>query len=110
MKRADKAAFWMGHVAAIKCEAIPVSAYARQHGLSVKSLYGWQRKAAAGAGAPIQTVVRPSFVALPVDEPATSVAEGGCTLILGSGFRVEMARLPSPQWFAALGRAAQGAG
>ena len=109
MKRADKAAFWMAHVAAIRCGAISVSAYARQHGLSVKSLYGWQRKAAAGAGAPTQTVLRSSFVALRVDKPATSVDEGGCTLILGSGLRVEMPRLPSPQWFAALGRAAQGA-
>lgn len=109
MKRVNKAAFWMAHVAAMKREAIPASAYARQHGLSVKSLYGWQRKASAGASAPIESFLRPSFVALRIDEPTADLANGSCTLILGSGLRLEMSAVPSPQWLAALGRAARGA-
>ena len=36
--------FWMAQVAAVKLEAISASAYARRHGLSVATLYYWQRK------------------------------------------------------------------
>jgi hypothetical protein len=108
MKRADKAAFWMGHLAAMTEEAIPATAYARQHGLSVKSLYGWQRKVAAGADRSMEPVCCASFVALRVDDPGAALADAGCTLVLGSGLRLEMSALPPPQWLAALGRATHG--
>ena len=36
--------FWVAHVAASKLEAIPASAYAKRHGISVTALYYWQRK------------------------------------------------------------------
>lgn len=110
MKRVDNAAFWMAHVAAIKREGISTSAYAKQHGLAVKTLYGWQRKANAAASLPSEMRLQPSFVALRVADLSVDAPRHGCALILGSGLRLEMLALPSPQWLAALSRAAQGVG
>ena len=100
------AEFWAAHVAAARLEAIPASEYARQHNLSVKSLYYWRQKLAREeeTGAP---VCAGKFVAL-------RVAPGGphsnnCTLALPSGLRLEMSALPSVEWLAALARSVQGA-
>lgn len=40
--------------------------------------------------------------------PMAEATPAGCTLMLGAGMRLEMATLPTPEWLAALGRAAQG--
>ncbi len=100
------AAFWQGHVAAIRREGISANAYAKRHGIAVKRLYYWQRKAAvAVAGA---TQVSP-FVALRIESLARVPAPTNCTVVLASGVRMEIATLPSPEWLAALDRATQGA-
>lgn len=106
MKR-SKADFWMAHIAEIKREGISTSAYAKRHQLSLKSLYGWQRKFNAGAST-ATAPSRSSFIALHVAAPAGSQSSGACTLFVGSHVRLEMTMLPSPQWLAALGHAAQG--
>jgi transposase-like protein len=36
--------FWSEHVAGVKREGGPAKAYAQRHGISVASLYYWQRK------------------------------------------------------------------
>jgi transposase-like protein len=36
--------FWSEHVAGAKREDSPAKAYAQRHGISVASLYYWQRK------------------------------------------------------------------
>jgi hypothetical protein len=111
MKRKSKgSAFWLEHVAAIKRESISTNAYAQRHGIAVKRLYYWQRKSRAAMAA---TLVRPSqpkaFIAVRVAEPLVAPVPISCTLVLGSGIRLEMSALPTPQWLVALGRAAQGA-
>lgn len=107
MKR--KPEFWMVHVAALKGEGISASTYAKRHGLAVKSLYRWQRKLNATAGATASAGHGGAFVALRIAEPIVSQTLPGCKLVLGSGMHLEMSALPAPDWLAALGRAAQGA-
>jgi len=101
--------FWKEHVAAAKLEGISGSAYAKRHGISVTALYYWQRKLNETTGV---SEAKPTnkFVALQVAEAiGVHRSGGGCTLILGSGMRLEMLALPEPEWLAALGRAVQGA-
>lgn len=96
---------WAEHVAAAKRESGSARAYAQRHGISLASLYYWQRKLKAGpaAGASEQAS---KFVTLHVADAAPR--SSGCTLVLPSGMRLEMPALPAPEWLAALGRAAQG--
>ena len=97
------AAYWQNHVEAIIREGISTSAYAKRHGLAVKRLYYWQRKAAA-AGA-----IQPgTFVALRVETSIKESARASCTVVLASGVRLEMDNIPSPEWLAALDCATQG--
>ncbi|HWZ48469.1 MAG TPA: hypothetical protein VNX00_09670 [Herbaspirillum sp.] len=101
-------AFWSAHMAAIKREGISTSAYAKRHGIALKSLYYWQRKARQAA-APAKARQSKTFVALRVAETVAVPAPIGCVLILACGMRLEMAALPAPAWLDALHRAAQGA-
>jgi transposase-like protein len=107
MKR-RKAEFWIAHVTEMKREGISTSVYAKRHDLSVKSLYGWQRKLNVTAGTTASESVRLSFIAVHVAEPVVGQPSCECTLLLGSGMRLEMATLPSPEWLVALGRATEG--
>ena len=50
-----------------------------------------------------------AFVALTVGAPVPAQQPGSCTLVLGTGVRMELPALPAPEWLAALGRAMQGA-
>ncbi|MFT5962132.1 MAG: hypothetical protein ACI8WM_002469 [Burkholderiaceae bacterium] len=104
-----KAEFWTAHVAAVKQEAISMSAYAKQQGLSVKSLYRWQRLLQSGSDITKSVSVGPSFVAVRVATPTVAPVSSGCTVIVSSGLRIDMAMLPEPQWLAALAHAVQGA-
>lgn len=99
-------AFWMDHVAAIKQEGISTSAYAKRHGIAVKRLYYWQRKAAVAIAA---RAIKPRpFIALRVAPEVGGQTRAHCTLVLASGVRLEMTALPAPEWLAALGRTVQG--
>lgn len=101
--------FWMAHVAAIKQEGISTVAYAKRHGLAVKSLYRWQRKLRATSATPAQAPPSGAFVALRVAAPLVTPPAGSCTLVLDTGMRLEMPALPAPAWLAALVGALQGA-
>jgi hypothetical protein len=107
MKR-RKAEFWMAHVSAMKQEGKSTSVYAKRHDLSMKSLYGWQRKLNVTPGTTASVSVRPSFIAVHVADPVVDQPRPGYTLVLGSGMRLEMTTLPSPEWLVALGRATEG--
>lgn len=99
-------AFWLGHVAAIRREGASTNAYAKRHGIAVKRLYYWQRKAAVAAST---GVIEPSpIVAVRVESPVGVPVSANCTVVLASGVRMETATLPPPEWLAALGRATQG--
>jgi transposase-like protein len=106
--------YWSNHVAAIKTQGVTTSAYARQHELSLASLYRWQRKLQLES-VPYSVAVATSepkskFVALRVSDVMPEVASPSwrCTLVLTGGVRLEMSALPDPQWLAAVGRCSQG--
>ena len=102
------AEFWKGQVAAVKREEIAASVYAKRHTLAVKSLYRWQRKLNATEAVVAEAVEGEKFGALRVAEPPVEPQSCGCTLMLGSSLRIELARLPEPKWLAALVCATQG--
>ena len=101
--------FWTSHVEACRRDGGAASAYARQHGLTLASLYYWRRKlklaAAVGDGTSVPTI---KFVALRVVDATAGPATGACTLVLRSGLRLELAALPSPTWLLALEQAHAG--
>ena len=100
--------FWQGHVDAVKSEGTSTSAYAKRHGVSLKSLYRWQRTL-NGVQSLSATANSPTtFVSVRVADPAVAAASSGCSLMLGAGMRLEMASLPAPEWLATVMRAAQG--
>lgn len=97
-------AYWASHVAAMQKEKMPVSAYAKLHGLTASCLYYWQGK--------LKTEERPltprsatKFLALRVTENAPAASAGG-VLVLGPGIRLELATLPTPEWLASFALAA----
>ena len=107
--------FWVAHVAAAKLEAISASEYARRHGLPVSALYYWQHTLRAVTADPRKEVSKHArsaqaskFVALSVPDKGV-VPPCPCTLVLPSCLRLEISALPSPEWLAALVRAAQAA-
>jgi transposase-like protein len=102
--------FWTSHVEACCKQGMAASAYARQHGLALASLYYWRRKLKlaatvdTGSGSPAG-----KFFALRVMDEAASLPSCPCTLVLDSGLRLELAALPSPAWLLALEQARVGA-
>jgi len=106
--------YWLNHVAAIKTQGVTTSAYARQHKLSLGSLYYWQRKLQSQSAPHSVAVAAPKprskFVALRVSDAVPEVAPPSwrCTLVLAGGMRLEMSALPDPDWLAAVGRCNQG--
>ncbi|MDQ1835574.1 IS66 family insertion sequence element accessory protein TnpA, partial [Massilia scottii] len=95
---------------ACRREGTAASVYARQHGLTLASLYYWRRKlklaAAVGDGG---NGAANKFVALRVVDATAVAATSQCTLVLRSGLRLELAALPSTAWLLALEQAHAGA-
>ena len=107
--------YWSNHVAAIKAQGVTASAYAKQHKLSLASLYYWQHKLRWQSAPHSVAVAAPKpqskFVALRVRDTVPEVMPPSwcCTLVLAGGIRLEMSALPDPHWLAAVGRCNQGA-
>jgi transposase-like protein len=113
----DARNYWSNHLAVIRSQGGSTSAYAKQHNLSLASVYYWRRKLQLEL-APQSVVVvahapkpHSKFVALRVSSavPEMSAPSLCCTLVWSGGMRLEMSALPEPQWLAALGRAHQAA-
>jgi transposase-like protein len=100
--------FWQAHVEAANREGTSTSAYAKRHGVPVKSLYRWQGKLMSSTPPPASANSASAFISLRVVDTATPGSAMGCSLMLGSGLRLDMAVLPSPDWLAALVGASQG--
>ena len=102
--------FWTSHVEACRREGSAASVYARRHGLTLASLYYWQRKLKLAAavnddgGGPSG-----KFVALRVMDAAAGAPTFPCTLVLRCGLRLELATLPSATWLLAFDQAHAGA-
>jgi transposase-like protein len=103
--------FWTSHVEACRRFGSAASEYARQHGLTLASLYYWRRKLKLAAAVSDSSAGGSAnkFVALRVVAAAAGAATGSCTLVLRSGLRLELAALPSPAWLLALDQADTGA-
>ena len=112
--------FWSEHLAAIQFQGVSASAYAKQHGLALASLYYWQRKlrAAAAASGAVSTAATTAtskapgqFITLSIGDRLGHGAHLAmpCTLVLAGGVQLQMSALPDPQWLLAVGRSAQGA-
>src|ERR1035437_9488904 len=98
MAKANKSsAFWAVHLEAIKRESTSKTEYAKRHGISVKRLYYWQRKLIASPVNTVAATQSKTFVSLRVEE-SVSHRSTSCTLVLGSGMRLEMSELPAPTW------------
>ena len=93
--------FWAPHVAAMEQESVPTAEYAKRHGLALHSLYYWRQKIKAAAQTPGLPGRRSAFVALTVGAPVPAQQPGSCTLVLGTGVRMELPALPAPEWLAA---------
>ncbi|WP_373991699.1 hypothetical protein [Duganella sp. BuS-21] len=100
--------FWTLHAEACRREGAAASVHARQHGLTLASLYYWRRKLTPTTVADSACGTTGKFVALRVVDAQASPANGACTLVLGSGLRLEMTALPSPAWLLALEQAHAG--
>lgn len=99
--------FWTSHVEACRREGVVASVYARQHDLTLASLYYWRRKLTRAAATGADGTAN-QFVALRVAAAAVGAASGPCTLVLRSGLRLELAAPPSPAWLLALDQAHAG--
>jgi len=88
---------------------MPVSEYAKRHGLAVKSLYYWRWKLGAPSNLSrrADNLAKPmpggKFVALQVTTPRPV----NYALAWPSGLRLEMSSLPSTEWLADLAREVQ---
>ena len=102
--------FWTSHVEACHRQGIAASEYAREHGLTLASLYYWRRKLKLAAAVAVDANGSANkFVALRVVDAAAAAANSPCTLVLRSGLRLELAALPSPAWLVAFEQAHAGA-
>lgn len=78
----DKQQFWFNHVIAAKHCALPLSTYAAQHNLKVKSLYNWrckfsqQKNQSANTESPFIKIIpsaKPILVTHASENPITQV-------------------------------------
>ena len=99
--------FWMKHVEGLKRAGITATAYAKQHGLVVKTFLTWRRKLMLAAVGHHQDK-KAAFVALRVAAPIVEQKQPDCVVCFPCGLRIEMATLPAPQWLSELGYAIQG--
>ena len=100
----ERAAYWLGHLAAIEREGITTRAYAAREGLSVGALYQW-RRALKSRMLATASPVPPSggFVAVTVPTVSGATRDAVvCRLRLGAGVTLELTSLPSAAWLASV--------
>lgn len=104
---------WVGHVAAMKSSGQSAVAYAAEHHLPLRSLYHWRSKlrslepsARLARLVPVGHSNAQHFVSVRVAPEVINRSSAICSLMLGSGLRLEMASLPEPGWLLALSRGA----
>ena len=107
-------AWWESHLNAIASEGIDAKTYAQREGLTVSNLYYWRRRIKAQIHGPLQPALRstaaqtapPSRRFVPVTLGTNSDHTiDRHVLILGSGLRLELSSLPTPQWLAQVSQA-----
>ena len=107
-------AWWESHLNAIASEGIDAKTYAQREGLAVSNLYYWRRRIKAQIHGPLQPAPRSTMaVTAPPSRRFVSVTLGANSdhtinrhvLILGSGLRLELSSLPTPQWLAQVSQA-----
>lgn len=104
-KRGPGQAWWASHLDAIAREGIDATAYAKREGLAVSNLYYWRRRLKAQQPdvhdePNTHAAAAPERVFVPVTIHAPAPSTDSCVLELGSGLRLALPALPSPQWLA----------
>ncbi|MET3120119.1 transposase-like protein [Undibacterium sp. GrIS 1.8] len=109
MKAQPNAAFWKEHIAAAMQGPESISAYAKRHSISTKSLYYWRQKIMEinSVPKPVTAIVSP-FVAVQVPQKIHEQRAANFALVLEQGIRLEMTAAPAPEWLANVIRAMQG--
>lgn len=102
--------YWEAHLETIAREGIGAKAYAQREGMAVSSLYYWRRRLKAQCHGPHKPARNPPPAAparlfVPVTMGADNGSTGRYVLTLGSGLRLELSCLPSPQWLAQVSQA-----
>jgi hypothetical protein len=97
--------FWLEHLRLLDESKLSLAEYARRQNLSSKSLYNYRHKVKRRLVVPTRlpdSKPAASFVQVRVSEPALPDLAVRCALVLSTGHRLEMNRLPEPQWLLAL--------
>ncbi|MDA0822706.1 MAG: cobyrinic acid ac-diamide synthase [Proteobacteria bacterium] len=107
--------YWSKHLRAIVVEGVTTKAYAEREGLSAARLYWWRSRLASEVSQgreahDVRVIAKPvvpppfnQFVPLELKGMASPSVR--CTLVLGSGLRLELIELPPAAWLTELGAA-----
>jgi hypothetical protein len=97
--------FWLEHLRLLALSGLSLAQYAQREQISSRSLYNYRhlaKREADGLPARVKANRTNSFVQVRVSEPVVPVVAFHCTLILNSGHRLDMNRLPDAQWLLSL--------
>jgi Transposase len=104
--------FWMKHVVQQPASGLSVTQYCERNGIERKSFYNWQSKVRllSQRASLAQALTRSSaeqpqrFVPVRIASSAIQAvpSSSACILQLGSGVRLEMVSLPTPDWLSAV--------
>jgi hypothetical protein len=102
-------AYWQRHIEGLKREGLSKTDYCKRHGLSVKSLYRWQRKLSDSGIEESNTAdQKHPFVAIQLEEVKPLQLSSSYVINVGTHMRIEMPALPSPLWLSELWQSLEG--
>ena len=102
-------AYWQSHIEGLKKEGLSKTAYCKRHGLSVKSLYRWQRKLSGSGRDEFMTIDKKNpFVAIQLKDMKPVQSSPSCVIHVSAHIRIEMPTLPSPLWLSELWQSLEG--
>jgi hypothetical protein len=102
-------AYWQRHIERLEKEGLSKTEYCKRHGLSVKSLYRWQRKlSGSGIDESITADQKNPFVAIQLKDVKPLQPSPFYVIHVGTHMRIEMLTLPSPLWLSELWQSLEG--
>jgi len=101
--------YWQKHIEGLAESGLSKTAYCQRHGLSVKSVYRWQKKLSKeGMQKGEEHSGRPAFVAIQWEEKPVASPVYSYVVKVGSFVRIEMTTLPSTSWIGELWQSLEG--
>lgn len=102
--------YWQKHIEGPAESGLSKTAYCQRHGLSVKSLYRWEKKLSnEGILTAEDHHGRPAFVAIQLEDKPVASPTYPYVIKLGSIVQIEMSALPSSSWLFELWQSLEGA-